>query len=427
MQMYAENKKSEIRYALPYEEALGILLKDCSLFTEYRNQFKADMFYQYAEIYKVMQELDNDNNLTFKNVAFHLRDQIEFLHSLRNTVISTQMLPDLIQQMKKIRLKEQLDFLISRTRDEDPDELYQKLRDGLDKLSITETNGLSDPETDFDKWYESFEEIINDPSKALGLMTGIDELDRITTGFHSSDLIVVGARTSIGKSAFMIEMVLRLTKAGYKCAIFSLEMTKKQIYYRMMSNLLIHPLKKFRQGDFPTQRLSEVTAQRDFLKNIFVDDSRGVSADYISDTIRQLKRTRGLDFVVVDYLQDVKETGEQNDNSGSSLARICRKLRKAAQEADLPVMALSQVTRDVERREDKRPQSSDLAGSTGIETSADVIAMLYRDDYYNADTDKQNVMEVNFVKQRNGELGKVELYYDKQNQRLVPLGLRYDR
>jgi len=158
--------------------------------------------------------------------------------------------------------------------------------------------------------------------------------------------------------------------------------------------------------------------RKDELKSIYVDDTRGVTADYIADVMRRLKRTQGLDFVVVDYLQDVKEPGEQNDNSGSALARVCRKLRAAAQQCDCHVMGLSQIARTVESRTDKRPTNADLSGSTGIETSADVIALLYREDYYDPNTDKKNILEVNFTKQRNGKLGKVELYYDRDCQKI---------
>lgn len=427
MQMPTHNEYSKLREPTVHEEALGILLNDCTLFGEYRAQLKPSMFYEYKSIFNKMKELDDENKLTFRNVASEMRGNIETMHALQSAVISNHALPGLIKKMKKRSLQESMDLLIAKDYD-DPEEKFQELRNGLEQLDSTETDGLPNPEKDFDDWYKGFEEIVKDPSKALGLITGLDELDRVTTGFHRHDLIVVGARTSIGKSAFMIEMILRLTKAGYKCAIFSLEMTKSQIYYRMMANLLLHPLEKFRRGEFPKERLNDVKQQKEFLKKIVVDDSRGVSADYIADSIRQIKRNQGLDFVVVDYLQDVSERGEQNDNQGSSLGRICRKLRKTAKDSNVAVMALSQVVRDVEKRDNKRPQSSDLSGSTGIETSADVIAMLYREEYYNENCDKKdkNIMEVNFTKQRNGKLGKVDLFYDKPNQRLVPKSQRYD-
>lgn len=428
--MHTVKWKNETRTVMPHEEALGILLKEPNLFAEYRTQLKPDMFYQHSQIFKVMQELDNENILSFKNIAFKLRNDIETLHILRNQVISTQMLSELITTMKKNHLKETMNFIIHKAliSESDPDEVFQELREGIDGLNQSETQ-LPDPDQDFDRWYEHFMEIVEDPSKAFGLLTGIKEIDNITTGFHIHDLIVVGARTSIGKSAFMIELLLRLTQRGYKCALFSLEMTKSQIYYRMMANLLCHPLESFRRGDFPAHRMSELRAQKELIRNIIVDDSRGISSEYIADSMRQIKRNQGLDFVVVDYLQDIKEKGEHNDNGGSVLARVCRKLRKAAKDSDCAVMALSQVIRDVEKRPDKRPQASDLSGSTGIETSADVIAMLYREDYYNeeCETKMKNMMEVNFVKQRNGKLGKVELFYDRTRQKLVSINQRYDR
>jgi len=262
---------------------------------------------------------------------------------------------------------------------------------------------------------------MNNPGLAFGLLTDIKDMDNITTGWHRGDLIVVGSRTSMGKSAYMIENVLRLNALGYKCAIFSLEMSKKQLYNRMMANLMHVDVEVVRTGQLAPELLPRVHQKKKELSTIYVDDMRGVSADYITDMMRTIKRTRGLDFVVVDYLQDVKERGEHNDDQGSALGRICRKLRKGAQECDVPVMALSQVKREVETRNDKRPGNADLSGSTGIETSADVIALLYRDEYYNPQTEKRDILEVNFTKQRNGKLGKVELHYDRHQQRIEQL------
>lgn len=182
----------------------------------------------------------------------------------------------------------------------------------------------------------------------------------------------------MGKTVFVIEMFLRLSN-GYKCAMFSLEMSKQQLYFRMMSNLMQVNFELFRTGRLAPNHYQNMQKYKDELKKLYIDATRAVSADYIADEMRRLKRTQGLDFVVVDYLQDVKEQGEINDNGGSALARVCRKLRAAAKECDCHVMGLSQVVRGVEDRKDKRPGNADLSGSTGIETNADVIALLYRD------------------------------------------------
>nr|WP_269432543.1 DnaB-like helicase C-terminal domain-containing protein [Paenibacillus sp. VKM B-2647] len=192
----------------------------------------------------------------------------------------------------------------------------------------------------------------------------------------------------------------------------------------MLANLMGVDYETLRTGQLAKELRPQIEKWKPFLKQIYVDDRRGVSADYIVDSMRHLKRTQGLDFVAVDYIQDVKEKGEHNDNGGSAIARVCRKLRAGAQECDCVVMGLSQVTRDVENRQDKRPSIADLSGSTGIETAADVIALLYRDEYYNPDTDRKGIMEVNFGKQRNGKVGKVELHYDAERQRLSSLSRR---
>jgi replicative DNA helicase len=225
----------------------------------------------------------------------------------------------------------------------------------------------------------------------------------------------------MGKSAFMLEMLLRLTQKGYKTALFSLEMTRNQILNRMASNMTRTPLKDIKSGEINEITFRMMKSNVELFEKVYIDDTRAVSADYITDTMRMLNRKQGLDFVVVDYLQDVKEKGEETDNQGSALARVCRKLRKGALDCDCHVMSLSQVKREVENRNDKRPMNSDLSGSTGIETSADVIALLYRDEYYNPKTEKAGIIEVNFTKQRNGGVGRVELKYDKDIQRMFGL------
>lgn len=208
-------------------------------------------------------------------------------------------------------------------------------------------------------------------------------------------------------------------KNGYKVAIYSLEMSKRQIYNRMLANLLFLDMGMIKTGRIPQLKYDEMKTVKEQLKKIYVDDTRGITADYIVDSMKRLKRTSGLDAAMVDYLQDVKEQGETHDNGGSAIARVCRKLRAGAQQCDAALFGLSQVKREVEDRKDKHPMPSDLAGSTGIETAADVIAMLYRDDYYTPGTNP-GLMEVTFAKQRNGEVGKVDLYYERRYQQLRP-------
>lgn len=406
----------------PHEELLGFLLNNPKVAQEHTLQ--PQVFKEYATLYADMMQNEFINYVVLKRKLPQWADTITELATSALHVTET-LVPYLVSSVKNNALKLNVERLCAETINKvhgmEADELLRELQEQSLKLQTSELGELQDPDKDVDEYLEYFEETMNNPSIAYGLMTGLYDLDSLTTGWHRQDFSVIGARTSIGKSAVAIANVLHLNENGYKCAIFSLEMSKRQIYNRMVSNRTGFSLEVIRTGKLDRGNLHKVKALKPKLANIYVDDTRGVSADYIVDTMRKLKRTRGLDFVLVDYIQDVKETGEQNDNGGSAMARICRKLRKGAQEMDCHVMGLSQIDRRVEQRQDKRPSNADLSGSTGIETSADVIAMLYRDDYYDRESDKKNIMEMVFTKQRNGKLGTVELAYLKDSQQILGL------
>ena len=404
-----------------YEELLGMFLREPELFSEYGHDLD-EHFFELNWLFKTMRTLDQKGLLTMRNVSEQHPLQLETIQFLHSSVGSTKLIADKVLETKRYKMARALDYTIRTTMldltEENVDERYRELVAKLDTLKTTETGKLVSQGKMVDEWLKLVEDIKADPSKAYGLMTGLQELDLLTTGFHRHDLSIVGARTSMGKSAFMLEMVLRLTRKGYKTAVFSLEMTRNQILNRLASNITKTPLRAIKHGDIDDYALNMMRMNKDVLSSVYIDDARGISPEYIVDMMRMLKRKQGLDFVVVDYLQDVKEKGEENDNQGSALARVCRKLRKAALDNDCHVMALSQVRRDVEYRNDKRPGNSDLSGSTGIETSADMIMLLYRDEYYHPDTEKADTIEVNITKQRNGGLGRVELKYDKACQRM---------
>ena len=430
MQRWQSGKLNEILIETPpHIEILGILLSYPNVYPEIKGKLSPEHFYEYAWLYRLIRQVDEEEGLTFKGVGMRVKtNQIPLLNEIRKSGFNPGRLPELIRQVKERKLADTLRSIakqiIEECNPENANDVLQALQQKAFELYTTDTDELLDMDREVDEFVQWVEEIMEDPSKAFGLLTGIEPIDTITTGYHRGDLIVVGARTSMGKSAFMIENVLRLHKAGYRCAVFSLEMSKRQIWLRMMANLMGISYEVLKTGRMAPELMPKFREISKTLKGIYVDDTRGVDCEYISDVMRRLKRTQGLDFVVVDYIQDVREKGEANDNQGSALARVCRKLRTAAQQMDVPVMALSQVSRAVEERQNKRPLVSDLSGSTGIETAADVIMLLYRDEYYNPGTDKPSILEVNIAKQRNGKLGMVELFYDKDSQRILPLTRR---
>jgi replicative DNA helicase len=425
MKKWQDDRENATLKQTTVEQILAIFLTDTRLFREHMNELDADLFGHYRWIYQTMKRLDETDELTFQTMIYEHLDHAALFHQLRNQFISVGRLPNLIQTLKNEHVRdEMLHLSMSISADIYSDEkdiidIVSGVRDRLDKISENRAH-VANPEKDAQAFVDWYIQAMDDPSQLSGMMTGLTELDRLTNGYQRTDFIVVGARTSMGKSAFMLDQVLRLDRCGYKTAIFSLEMSKRQIYLRMLANINTWPLKTLKAGLLSRAYLQQLEASKERLQGIYVDDTRGIDTEYIADTMPHLKRTQGLDFVVVDYIQDVKEKGEANDNQGSAIARICRNLRKAAQQCDCAVMGLSQIGRSAESRQDKRPMLSELSGSTGIETSADAIMLLHREDYYDPETTKKNVLEVNVAKQRNGETGRIELYYDREHQRILP-------
>lgn len=272
-------------------------------------------------------------------------------------------------------------------------------------------SGLSAGADQAVRWLESVEKRQKDPTIAFGMQTGWTDLDLITLGWQRGDLIIIGGRTSVGKTAFATENMIRLRDNGCKVAMFSLEMSSEQVKNRLAGNIADVRLASIRTGRMEMEELIRVGNTIDTISDIAIDDNRGVTTDYIVAEMKRWKRMNGLDFVVVDYLQEIWEPPQPQDNTGSALGRVARKLRKAAKDCDCALMALSQLTRDAEG---KAPKISDLFGSSGLESAADLIVMLHRDK-----EESPKMLELNVAKQRNGPTSKVNLTYDLAKQRIV--------
>lgn len=257
---------------------------------------------------------------------------------------------------------------------------------------------------------------IDEASKVDGNMTGLDcgfkDINHKTSGLQKSDLIMVAARPSMGKTAFCLNIAHNVaTKSDAKVAIFSLEMSKEQLVQRILSSEATVEIQKIRTGNLNSDEWNKINMAIDVLSkaNIYIDDTPGVTPMEIKNKSRRLKMDKGLDLVIIDYLQLMS-----NDSGAESrqqeISSISRSLKHLARELNCPVITLSQLSRAPEQRADHRPILSDLRESGSIEQDADVVMFLYRDEYYNPDTtEKPNVCEVIIAKQRNGPTGSVEL------------------
>ena len=260
--------------------------------------------------------------------------------------------------------------------------------------------------------FTELEQLYNQKQHITGVPTGFADLDDLTAGFHNTDLILVAARPSMGKSAFALNIAsYAATRANKPVAIFSLEMSKEQMVNRILCSEAMVDSNKVRTGKLDEedwQKLAEASGILSESK-IFIDDSPGMSVMEIRAKARKLKLEQDIGLVVIDYLQLVQGTNKRGTTREQEIAEISRSLKILAKEIQVPVIALSQLSRAPEQRTDHRPMLSDLRESGSIEQDADIVMFLYRDDYYNKATEKPNIAEVIVAKQRSGSTGTIEL------------------
>ena len=280
---------------------------------------------------------------------------------------------------------------------------------------------------------EMIQRLYEQEGEVTGVETGFEDLDRLTTGFHKSDLVVLAARPAMGKTAMALNAIWHASsEKKMPVAIFSLEMSKEQLVQRLISQTTRIPAQALRSGNVKAEdwpKLLRGVAQVSEAP-IWIDDTAGVTLMEMRAKVRrlasQLSAQGGppLSLVVVDYLQLMVGQGSRNDNRQQEIAEISRGLKILARDLDVPVLAIAQLSRAVEARHDKRPMLSDLRDSGAIEQDADMVMFLYRDEYYNPDSDDKGIAEVIIGKHRNGPTGKVQLAWLEQYTKFASLARR---
>jgi replicative DNA helicase len=267
-----------------------------------------------------------------------------------------------------------------------------------------------------DEWHSN-------PDTLRGLATGFTEFDRLTGGLRPGDLIVIAGRPSMGKTTLAVniaEFAAVSPDIHASVAIFSMEMPSEQLLTRMLSSIGHVPLNSIRTGrisDDDWVRITAATSQLSEAK-IFIDESPGLTPTELRARARRIKREHGLGLVVVDYLQLMQVAGTK-ENRATEIAEISRGLKALAKELQVPVIALSQLNRGVEQRQEKKPVMSDLRESGAIEQDSDMILLIYRDEVYDRNTTKKGIAEIDLAKHRNGEIGTFLLTFQGQYSRFV--------
>lgn len=265
---------------------------------------------------------------------------------------------------------------------------------------------------------DSIEKAAKQKGNITGLETGFRDLDAKTAGLQKSDLILIAARPAMGKTAFVLNIAEYVAlHSNSTIALFSLEMSKEQLVKRMLAMNSMVDSQKIRTGDLEDDDWDKLvgSVRKIGNSNLVIDDTSGITASELRSKCRKLKIEQGLDLVIIDYLQLMTGAGKRkSDSRQQEISAISRSLKVMARELNVPVIALSQLSRAVESRPDKRPMLSDLRESGAIEQDADIVMFIYRDEYYNPDSEKKGVAEVIVAKQRSGPTGPVELAWLSQ-------------
>lgn len=411
------------------EKALiGAILKDEDVLGDVESIVYSADFYnkQLGQIYDVMQELSDEKTaIDIVTVTSRLKEKgvpeevtsIDFIRNILESVPVSANARVYAQIVKESALRRN----VIRASQEMMNESYSgtngidSLMNGVESrmMKLIQTRDKGDYVPIRQVVIDTMERI-NAASKAEGSVTGVPsgftDLDYKTSGFQNSDLILVAARPSMGKTAFVLNIAHHvIVKEHLSAAIFSLEMSKEQLMTRILSQDAMVDSKKLRNGNLNNDEWGRLAQSADTIAKtgLIIDDTSSISINELRTKCRKYKLDHDISIIIIDYLQLM--TGNSREGRQNEVSEISRALKGLARELNVPVIALSQLSRAVESREDKKPMLSDLRESGAIEQDADVVMFIYREDYYKKDTERRGIADIIIAKQRNGPVGSIEL------------------
>ena len=417
------------------QSVLGAMLIKKEAITQAQELLRPDDFYREAHriVFETMLELAGDNeavDLVTLTEALRKKEMLEkvggisFITALANYVPTAA---NIVYHAQIVKEKSELRHLIDAATEiasaayEATDDVKDIMDDAEKKIlavAANQTGGAFEPIRNIViDTVGRVETLYENQGGLTGISTGFRDLDRDTSGLQKSDLILVAARPSMGKTAFTLNIATYAAMHGHTVAFFSLEMSKEQLVQRMLCSEGGIDSQRLRTGqleDADWDRLIN-TADRVSKASIYIDDTAGINIMDLRSKARRLKAEHGLDLIVIDYLQLMQgRARSSSDNRQQEISEISRSLKALARELDVPVVALSQLSRSVESRTVKKPMLSDLRESGSLEQDADIVMFLYREDYYDQETERKNITEVIIAKHRNGPIGTIELFFQKE-------------
>lgn len=433
-----DNMSEQLKKTMPYDSSaekavIGAMFIDEDAIALAQEDLKQDDFYlrNFGFVYEAMCNLYNEGKVadptTVRDRLVKMEvdpsiSEMSFLNDLYDSAITSAN----IKEYSKIVKEKSVLRKTIRVCQEIENKCFKGSDELDDILEFAESNvyGLADNEgtgeyKDISKIViealESLEETAKNKGGVKGIPTGFTDLDRMTNGLQRSDLILIAARPSMGKTAFALNIAqYAAIRAKQSVAIFSLEMSKDQLVNRILA--LDGQVKgtKLRNGELSDDDWARLVMSSSALGNsrLILDDTPGLSPSLLRSKCRKYKAMHGLDLIIIDYLQLMegdKKSGRKGENRQQEISEISRALKLIAREINVPVIALSQLSRAVEQRDDHHPRLSDLRESGAIEQDADVVMFLYREWVYDKENGNRNAAEVDIAKQRNGPIGSVNL------------------
>ena len=429
------------------QAVLGSMLTDKDAVNAAIETLKEDAFYRednraiYQAIINLYSKSEPIDIITLKD-ELESMDKFEQVGGYEYLASLPDKVPTTANVQKYIKIVEEKAILrkLIKTANEiielgyDPAEDVEDIMDNAEKkiFDIMQSKNQKGYTPIKDVLVESFtklEELYNRKQHITGVPTGFVELDYKTAGLHGSELILVAARPAMGKTAFALNIATNAAlRANVPVAIFSLEMSKDQLVNRILCSEAMVDSNKVRTGKLEEDDWVKLAGAIGPLSEseIYIDDTPGISVMEIRTKCRKLKMEKNIGLVVIDYLQLVQGSNKRQASREQEISEISRSLKILAKEINVPVIALSQLSRAVEQRPDHRPMLSDLRESGAIEQDADIVMFLYRDDYYNKESEKKDIAEVIIAKQRGGQTGTVELLWMGNYTKFVNLEKRFD-
>lgn len=427
---------------------LGSILIDADAIVKVADIVKENDFYEerHSKIYTAVKKLYNDHKaidvLTLSNQlksteqledvggAQYLTELTNFVPSASHVVEYARIVASKALRRRVIQASQDI-INLGYNEDNSVQELIESAESRLFNVSnerikqdiVSLENILSDS-------FERLDELHKDKGTIRGIPTGFKDLDNILAGFQRSDLFILAARPSMGKTALSLNLAHNVAaKSGQPVLLFSLEMSKEQLVDRLLAAEAGVDAWNLRTGNLTDADFEKIGHAMGALSEapMYIDDSPGITVSDLRTKARREAHKRPLGLIIVDYLQLMSGGGRYSGegNRVQEISEISRGLKGIARELNVPLIAISQLSRSVESRSPQIPQLADLRESGSIEQDADVVVFLYREDYYNPDTERKNITDIFIKKHRNGPIGAIELYFDREKQRFRSLSKKH--